>query len=90
VFAASISSIRPVVSMTGIKNIARNAARPAIFWLSMIAINRENRTIEGISSISCVRPDTSVVTYDVSKRSACANAHALPNDLHFLIVVKCF
>ena len=51
---ASMLAIRPVVRRTGIKKIARNAARPIIFWLRRIAMKREKNRIIGISMISPV------------------------------------
>ena len=62
VFAWSILSIIPVEMMTGMKNIARNAARPTIFWLRSTAMNSEKITIAGMSKISCWIPEVSAWT----------------------------
>ena len=69
-FFASISAIRPVVRRTGMKKIARKAARPAILPLSKIATNNEKITIAGISIASCFRPVVSVWTNDGSSNKA--------------------
>ena len=45
-------SIIPVETITGRKNIARNAARPSIFWFITTAMNREKITTAGTSNIS--------------------------------------
>ena len=57
---ASMPSIRPVDRITGIKKIARNTARPAIFWFSRTAMNREKIRIAGMSKSNSVRPVTRV------------------------------
>ena len=51
IFCPSIDSITPVERITGIKNIALNAALPAIFWLSITAMKSEKIRIIGISNI---------------------------------------
>ena len=66
----SIFPIRPVVRMTGMKNIALNAARPRIFWFRMIAMNMENRTMAGTSVMSCLNPSVSLVRNCVSTMNA--------------------
>ena len=42
---ASIFVIIPAPTTTGMKNIARNAARPTIFWFKRTAINSDNISI---------------------------------------------
>ena len=69
-FCDSMDSIIPVESITGMKNIARNTARPAIFWLRRTAINSEKMMIAGMSNASSLSPDSSVVTKSGSTNRA--------------------
>ena len=70
VFAWSILSMIPVEMMTGMKKIARNAARPTIFWFRRTAMKSEKMTIAGMSKMSCWIPEVSLWTKLGSTKSA--------------------
>ena len=56
----SARSIIPVAMMTGMKKMARNAARPGIFWFSTTAMNRLKIRMLGVLAN---RVDTDVARY---------------------------